>query len=81
MQVIGGLFELASVKVGVFVRLNASARNCRRNRSVKRTCLKREKSKLTEPGPRATRRAESPNIWICAPVLLGIVPGTRNAAG
>src|SRR6187549_2531602 len=60
IQVMGGLLELARVKVGVFVRLNASARNCKRIRSPKSTCLNSETSKFTEPGPRATRRAESP---------------------
>ena len=52
----------------------------RETRSLKTTCLKSEKSKLTDPGPRVTRRAESPNIWMGAPVLLGVVPGTRKAA-
>jgi hypothetical protein len=66
---------------GVFVRLNASAPNCRLTASVRAVFLNNEKSKFVEPGPRPICRAEFPNISIGAPVALGTVPGTRNAAG
>src|SRR5215471_8639845 len=80
MQVSVGLLAAGRKKVGVFVKLKNSARNCSIVRSLKRVLLNIETSAFSEPGPRATRRAESPNCWMAAPVTLGIVPGTWNAA-
>src|SRR5260370_37360158 len=71
----------ARKNVGVFVRSKNSARNCSAARSLILKFLNAEKSVFTDPGPRATCRAELPKSWIGAPVLLGTVPGIRNAAG
>src|SRR5215813_3149695 len=80
IQVSVGLLAAGRKKVGVFVKLKNSARNCSIVRSLKRVFLNNETSAFFDPGPRATRRAESPNCWMATPVTLGIVPGMRNAA-
>src|SRR5262245_50487802 len=71
----------ARKNVGVLVKLKNSALNWSVVRSEKLVFLKTEKSVLTDPGPRATWRAELPNSRIGTPVELSTVPGTRNAAG
>src|SRR5207244_11167746 len=71
----------ARKNVGVLVRSKNSVRNCRAARSASRRFLKAEKSVFTDPGPRPTCLAEFPKRWIGTPVLLGTVPGMRNAAG
>ena len=81
MQVKVGLLAAGRKKVGVFVKLKNSARNCSIMRSPKVVFLKIDTSAFLEPGPRATRRAEFPNSWTGAPVVLGVVPGTVKAAG
>ncbi len=78
MQVRVGLLADGRKKVGVFVKLKNSARNCSIIRSPKVVFLKKDTSAFFEPGPRATRRAESPNSWIGAPVALSTVPGTAE---
>ena len=50
----------ARKNVGVFVRSKNSARNCRAARSIILMFLNAEKSVFTDPGPRATCRAELP---------------------
>src|SRR5882724_2319696 len=57
MQVRVGLLAAGRKKVGVFVKLKNSARNCSIIRSVMVVFLKTDTSAFLDPGPRATRRA------------------------
>ena len=61
------LFDLLEGKV------EEAMRPARRGQPIRVDGRRRQK-----PGPRVTRRAESPNIWIGVLVLLGVVPGTRK---
>ena len=54
-------FSFGSPKVAVFVRLNASARNCSFIRSVMTKLRETERSRYLSPGPRSMLRPALPN--------------------
>src|SRR5258707_5831937 len=80
-MVSAGLAALGRKNAGVFVRLKASARNCRFNRSRNAKLRNTEKSRFLVLGPRPARRDRVPNFVNGVPLALSTCPGWLNAAG
>src|SRR5262245_2180465 len=80
-MVSAGFAALGRKNEGVFVRLKASARNCRFIRSRMEKLRNIEKSRFLVPGPRPARRASVPNFVSAVPLTLVTCPGWLNAAG